>query len=196
LFAQCAVIVLFPPNVFIPKCPPSAACASVTSLNISRNSLQPHHVPALQELICQFPSIEKLDMSFNPALGCKGVVALLTSLSGTCHRVRCRLHHALTFFFAESQTSKIKILSVSCTGFENQDVDIMSYHFLKFPRLEDLDISSNSLDTGAINRMISTFAGISAVILLYSLFYSLYPSLSVFSYGDGQENASETTCIH
>jgi hypothetical protein len=72
----------------------------------------------------------------------------------------------------------------------------MSYHFLKFPRLEDLDISSNSLDTGAINRMISTFAGIAVVILLYSLFYSVYPSLSVFSYGDGQENASETTCIH
>jgi hypothetical protein len=60
----------------------SDACASVTSLNIRRNSLHPHHLPELQERLCKFPSIEKLDLSFNPALGCKGVVTLLTSLSG------------------------------------------------------------------------------------------------------------------
>lgn len=56
--------------------------------------------------------------------------------------------------------SRIKVLSISCTGLEIADVDHISYHVLKFSILEDLDLSVNlSLDTGAINRIVSSFAG-------------------------------------
>lgn len=52
------------------------------------------------------------------------------------------------------------MLSISCTGLEIADVDHISYHVLKFCILEDLDVSVNlSLDTGAINRIVSSFAG-------------------------------------
>jgi hypothetical protein len=54
----------------------------------------------------------------------------------------------------------MKVLSISCTGLEIADVDYISYHILKFSILEDLDLSVNlSLDTGAINRIVSSFAG-------------------------------------
>jgi hypothetical protein len=39
-------------------------------------------MPSLQEHMRKFSSLQKLDISFNPALECKGVVAILTSLSG------------------------------------------------------------------------------------------------------------------
>lgn len=94
--------------------------------------------------------------------------------------------------FAESQVSKIKVLSVSCTGIENADVDIISYHILKFSHLDDLDVSSNSLDTAAVNRMISTFAGNATVCTLYTVFFSVLPSVT----DTRQENALETMCIH
>jgi hypothetical protein len=62
--------------------------------------------------------------------------------------------------FAAAQTSKIKVLSISCTCLEIADVDYISYHLLKFPVLEDLDLSVNlSLDTDAINRMVAAFSG-------------------------------------
>ncbi len=60
----------------------TAAVAAVTSFSIGRNSLQPHHLPVLQEHLSKFTSIEKLDMSFNPALGCNGVIMILSSLTG------------------------------------------------------------------------------------------------------------------
>jgi hypothetical protein len=74
------------------------------------------------------------------------------------------LHRLITFLFADGQISKIKILSVSCTGIENEDIDLISYLILQFPLIEDLDVSSNALDTAAINRMVSTFSGNTVVV--------------------------------
>ena len=84
----------------------------------------------------------------------------------TYRRVACcaPLHRVITVLFADGQIAKIKILSVSCTGIESEDIDLISYLILQFPLVEDLDVSSNTLDTAAINRMVSTFSGNTVVV--------------------------------
>ena len=52
--------------------------------------------------------------------------------------------------------SRIKVLSISCTGLELADVDHISYHVLKFSILEDLDLSVrayNCLKAAKINTL-------------------------------------------
>jgi hypothetical protein len=79
------LLLTFSLTLFLP-----ASLAAVTSFNISRNNILLHHLPTLQAFIPKFTNIEKLNISYNPALGCKGVVALLSSLTGTqCCARRC-----------------------------------------------------------------------------------------------------------
>jgi hypothetical protein len=125
---------------------------------LSRNSLQAHHVPVLQQHLHKFSSLKEIDISFSPALGCRAVVALLSSLTGALYFVPCSewLHD----FSAEAQSSEIKALSIACTGIENSCIDYLSYHILKFPLLESLDISFNvHLDSSAVLRLIASLAG-------------------------------------
>jgi len=55
----------------------------VTSVNITRNRLQPRHLSNMQKLLIQFPALNHINLSFNPALGCSGVISIFSSLTGT-----------------------------------------------------------------------------------------------------------------
>lgn len=99
----------------------------------------------------------------------------------TYRRVACcaPLHRVITVLFADGQIAKIKILSVSCTGIESEDIDLISYLILQFPLVEDLDVSSNTLDTAAINRMVSTFSGNTVVVTRVSCVGFVWVCVSV-----------------
>ncbi len=60
----------------------------------------------------------------------------------------------------DAQTSRIKVLNIACTSLEIEDVDLINYYVKKFVLLENFDLSVNlSLDTGAIHRIVASFAG-------------------------------------
>jgi hypothetical protein len=63
------------------------SAAIVEGILMACNHLQPQHVPALAEQLCKFPSLQRLDVSFNPDLGCGGTAAILSALSGMLHAV-------------------------------------------------------------------------------------------------------------
>ena len=81
----------------------------------------------------------------------------------------------------DAQTARIKVLSIACTSLEIEDVDLINYYVKKFVLLEYFDLSVNlSLDTGAIHRIVASFAGNSARLPLFLLSFVFFFALIVF----------------
>jgi hypothetical protein len=59
------------------------SAAVVETLSIAGNDVRPQDVAELMQELHKFPAITGLDVSANPELGDIGVVAMMSSLSGT-----------------------------------------------------------------------------------------------------------------
>ena len=110
------------------------------TLSIAGNDLRPQDVAVLMEKLHNFPSLTRLDVSANRELGDIGVVAVMSSLSGTRIPMPCGVY---THAPVGSKSHLLTSLNLSGTGLTLEAAPMMLEQLCKFSVLKHLDISDN-----------------------------------------------------
>jgi hypothetical protein len=116
------------------------SAAVVETLSIAANDLRPQDVAEFMEELHKFPALTCLDVSANPKLGVVGVVAMMSSLSGT--RIPAPFD-VCTHAPVGSKSHLLTSLNLSGTGLILEAAPMMLEQLYKFSVLKHLDISDN-----------------------------------------------------
>jgi hypothetical protein len=116
------------------------SAADVKTLSIAGNDVRPQDVAEFMEELHKFPALTSLDVSANTELGNIGVVAVMTSLSGT--RIP-EPFGVCTRAPVESKSHLLTSLNLSGTGLTLEAAPMMLEQLCKFSVLKHLDISDN-----------------------------------------------------
>ena len=87
------------------------SAAVVETLSIAGNDLRPQDVAELMEELHKFPALTCLDVSANPELGVVGVVAMMSSLSGT--RIPAKNFRALCCVYSCARRFQVALVDIS-----------------------------------------------------------------------------------
>ena len=118
----------------------TGSAAVVETLSIAGNDLRPQDVNDFMEELHKLPALTCLDVSANPELGVGGVVAMMSSLSGT--RIPAPFV-VCTHAPVGSKSHLLTSLNLSGTGLTLEAAPVMLEQLYKFSVLKHLDISDN-----------------------------------------------------